>query len=765
MHWDVIIHHCPGGTPDCHPHTIESFNGVSEDEFTAPDHEWYSYLEFKLTVTDSGNLTDQESVFIDPQVVTLSYNSVPSGLSINVGDVAENAPFTRPAIIGSLNTITAPPIQTLGTDQYFWVSWSDGGSQSHEVLAGENPATYTANYSLCLSSDESCNGIDEDCNGTKDEDYIPNATSCGIGACASTGLTSCVNGIVQDGCAPGNPAPNDITCNGIDDNCNGTNDENYISVGTSCGVGACADTGATSCVNGSVQNSCIPGNPAPNDITCNGIDDNCNGTNDENYLSVGTSCGVGACADTGATSCVNGDIQDSCTPGNPAPNDASCNGIDDNCNGTNDENYLSVGTSCGVGACADTGATSCVNGDIQNSCTPGNPAPSDASCNGIDDNCNGSNDENYIPVGTSCGIGVCANTGVTACVNGGVLDNCTPGNPAPNDTTCNGIDDDCNGTNDEDYLPVVTNCGIGACAASGLTACINGGVQDGCSPGAPAPNDSVCNSIDDDCDGPIDEEVPPVTVAPSSQTFSVFGGSGTIEVIVPPGACNWTAISQETWITIVSGGSGNSDGTIQFDVAPNASGSQRNGNIIVNSQTFVVTQDSSQTPVIFLDDFEDNDVSNWNQIKPAWTAVSGKLNGSTNKMAYLTSPDFGKCSVCVFETDITLENAATRASLLAWHQDKKNLVELTLLADKNKIDLRHKVAGKTVQRKKMKKTLELNRSYHLRVVYDGTKVRAYLDQALILEFNASVIPNGNAGYRIKTVNGPASSKAGQLLIY
>ena len=235
MHWDVIIHHCPGGTSDCHPHTIESFNGVSEDEFTAPDHEWYSYLEFKLTVTDSGNLTDQESVFIDPQVVTLTYNSVPSGLSINVGGVAEIAPFTRPAIIGSLNTITAPEFQTLGPDQYFWVSWSDGGSQSHEVLAGENPATYTANYSLCLSSDESCNGVDDDCDGTKDEDYVPDETSCGIGACTGTGVTSCVNGSVQDSCAPGNPAPNDATCDGIDEDCDGTNDEDYLSVETSCG--------------------------------------------------------------------------------------------------------------------------------------------------------------------------------------------------------------------------------------------------------------------------------------------------------------------------------------------------------------------------------------------------------------------------------------------------------------------------------------------------------------------------------------------------
>ena len=30
-------------------------------------------------------------------------------------------------------------------------------------------------------------------------------------------------------------------------------------------------------------------------------------------------------------------------------------------------------------------------------------------------------------------------------------ENCTPGSPAPSDASCNNIDDDCNGVRDEDY--------------------------------------------------------------------------------------------------------------------------------------------------------------------------------------------------------------------------------------------------------------------------------------------------------------------------
>jgi hypothetical protein len=123
--------------------------------------------------------------------------------------------------------------------------------------------------------------VDEDCSGAADEDYASQATACGVGACASTGATSCVSGSVQDSCTPGAPAASDATCDGVDQDCSGTSDEDYASQATACGVGACASTGATSCVAGSVRDSCTPGNPAPDDACGNGRDDDCDGTVDE----------------------------------------------------------------------------------------------------------------------------------------------------------------------------------------------------------------------------------------------------------------------------------------------------------------------------------------------------------------------------------------------------------------------------------------------------------------------------------------------------
>jgi hypothetical protein len=132
-----------------------------------------------------------------------------------------------------------------------------GSDDSKLYAVGPGPAQCTPTS----TTDTTCDGIDDNCNGTKDEGYVAVVTNCGVGACLSVGATSCVNGVVLNSCVPGTPAAGDATCNGIDDNCNGTKDEGYVSTSTSCGVGACLRSGSTSCVAGVVTNSCAAGTP------------------------------------------------------------------------------------------------------------------------------------------------------------------------------------------------------------------------------------------------------------------------------------------------------------------------------------------------------------------------------------------------------------------------------------------------------------------------------------------------------------------------
>jgi glucose/arabinose dehydrogenase len=142
LSWSLILHHCP---LTCHTHAIQSFNGVASGSFTAPDHEYPSHLELRLTATDSAGLTGTSSVQLNPETVALAFESSPSGLQLVVNGIGRAAPFIHTVIRGSTNTISALSPQTLNGTQYVFSSWSDGGAQSHNTTATAS-ATYRATY-------------------------------------------------------------------------------------------------------------------------------------------------------------------------------------------------------------------------------------------------------------------------------------------------------------------------------------------------------------------------------------------------------------------------------------------------------------------------------------------------------------------------------------------------------------------------------------------------------------------------------------------
>ncbi|GAA3097185.1 glucose/arabinose dehydrogenase [Kribbella aluminosa] len=140
--WTLIMHHCPS---DCHTHTITSMTGAS-GSFVAPDHEYPSYLELKLTATDDGGLTDTKSVRLDPKTVGLTFNSWPPGMPVAFGNTSGKSPLTGTTIVGSSVSVSADPLQRLANQVYRFGAWTDGGARDHNLVAPERVATYTAMY-------------------------------------------------------------------------------------------------------------------------------------------------------------------------------------------------------------------------------------------------------------------------------------------------------------------------------------------------------------------------------------------------------------------------------------------------------------------------------------------------------------------------------------------------------------------------------------------------------------------------------------------
>jgi hypothetical protein len=140
----------------------------------------------------------------------------------------------------------------------------------------------------------------------------------------------------------------------------------------------------------------------------------------------------------------------------------------------------------------------------------GEVGPSEEACNGFDDDCDGLVDEgcecvtgDTRPCGSN--VGECQE-GTETCDNGTWSGVCA-GEVGPALEVCNGLDDDCDGVIDDGNPGGGGSCSTGLsgiCEAGTLT-CENGGLV--CSQNTSATTE-VCNGLDDDCDGVIDDGNP-----------------------------------------------------------------------------------------------------------------------------------------------------------------------------------------------------------------------------------------------------------------
>lgn len=386
---------------------------------------------------------------------------------------------------------------------------------------------------------ETCNGIDDDCNLFIDDGL--GTITCGVGACQVT-VQTCAGGKLQT-CTPG--LPTSEICDGLDNNCNGTADESNPGGGGACNTGqpgVCA-AGTTTCMSGML--GCVP-NTMASPETCDNKDNNCNGTVDEGNPGGNMACNtgqLGVCA-AGTTNCTNGGIV--CTQ-NTMSSPEVCDGLDNNCNGATDEGNPGSGGTCTVpgkqGPCA-VGMFNCQNGTP--TCTQ-TVFPATESCNGIDDNCNGTVDEGNPGSGGSCMTalpGVCS-AGTFQCQAGGLV--CVQ-TTQPSAETCDGKDNNCNSMTDEGNPGGGMGCStgqLGVCAP-GTTACMAGAIV--CNRNT-NPSNETCDGLDNNCNGTVDEGNPgsggSCTVAgklgPCAQgVFNCQGGALTCTQTVFPGteSCN-----------------------------------------------------------------------------------------------------------------------------------------------------------------------------------------------------------------------------------
>jgi len=411
-------------------------------------------------------------------------------------------------------------------------------------------------------SEEICDGKDNNCNGIIDEGVSNSCGECGaelVETC--NGIDDNCDGRIDEGvmnaCGGCGDVPAEICGDGVDNNCNGTIDEDcnvdcgddincnpdwecipFDEWGTpttrACYTGSletraqglCHD-GTQVCINGfwtACQNEVLP-----NVEVCDSKDNNCNGTVDEN-------CGNNNCS---AFEVCNDNIDNDCdgvvdnvelcSPTNeckPTGVEDCSDNLDNDCNGeVNDGCGCENGASqeCFSGAanaifkvdndksiCVK-GTQSCMGGEFWSSCD-GEVVPRTETCNGIDDDCDGLVDNGFF-IGQACvvGRGICQRTGVYKCNENGTVDCVNPDGSlveagVGTNELCDNIDNNCNGIVDEGFtLGAPCNSGMGVCRVRGVTVCSEDGLTVSCNGTPTEPGVEICgDDLDNNCDGRVD---------------------------------------------------------------------------------------------------------------------------------------------------------------------------------------------------------------------------------------------------------------------
>jgi len=153
----------------------------------------------------------------------------------------------------------------------------------------------------------------------------------------------------------------------------------------------------------------------------------------------------------------------------------------------------------------------------------------------------------------------------------------------------------------------------------------------------------------------------------SSNAYEATEDTGSVKVSAPEG-CSWSVISDNTWLTITSGNTGQGNGSVPYSVTENTETTSRKGTFTLEGQTFTVTQEGivddviNKAPIasftykvegmtVYLDASDSSDpdgtISHY-----AWSSSDGQsTSGKTAQLTFSTDEEDEEYNITLTLTD------------------------------------------------------------------------------------------------------------------
>jgi len=141
--WEVLLHH------NAHTHPWLQPTAGNNLTIQAPAPEdlaatTTSYLEIRLTATDSRGATTTIRRDMKPRLVNVTLDSLPSGLTLLANGTSITTPRTLTSWEKYAIAISAPTQRDTSGQPCLFSSWSDAGAATHTIVTPASATTFTA---------------------------------------------------------------------------------------------------------------------------------------------------------------------------------------------------------------------------------------------------------------------------------------------------------------------------------------------------------------------------------------------------------------------------------------------------------------------------------------------------------------------------------------------------------------------------------------------------------------------------------------------